>query len=76
MGNSQHTLEQIHQTINFYRGLMLDLFEQELSDHAKWPFIRSRLLKILSPQRGLEAKIMSIISESDNGTGYGIESSK
>ncbi|QLY25691.1 hypothetical protein [Bdellovibrio sp. KM01] len=67
MRDTQHeeeTQKQITETFCFYRGLIMDLFEQEIGSDKKWPFIRSRLLKILSPDRGLEAKIIAIVQRS------------
>lgn len=61
----ENEAKQIKETFNFYRGLLLDLFEQELGDTKKWPFIRSRLLKFLSSERGLEAKVMEIVMAGD-----------
>ncbi|MBK8202397.1 MAG: hypothetical protein IPK68_08845 [Bdellovibrionales bacterium] len=52
---------EVREVFSFYRGLILDLFEQELGDAKNWQFIRSRLLKILSPERGLEAKVLETI---------------
>ena len=55
--------QKIREVFSFYRGLILDLFEQEVGDGKNWPFIRSRLLKILSPDRGLESKVFETILE-------------
>lgn len=54
---------EVREVFSFYRGLILDLFEQELGDAKNWQFIRSRLLKILSPERGLEAKVLETIMD-------------
>ena len=54
-------LEQIKAWLNFYRGQVLDLTEQELSHSPRWPAVRNQLLKIFG-DRGLEAKIISIVS--------------
>lgn len=59
--HEEETQQQITETFCFYRGLIIDLFEQEVGTDKNWPFIRSRLLKILSPDRGLEAKIIAIV---------------
>ncbi|WP_413612921.1 hypothetical protein [Bdellovibrio sp. HCB-110] len=59
--HEDETQKQITETFCFYRGLIIDLFEQEVGTDKNWPFIRSRLLKILSPDRGLEAKIIAIV---------------
>lgn len=56
--NSQ---EQLREVFSFYRGLLLDLLEQEMGQSPNWPFIRGRILKILSQDRGLEAKVMQTI---------------
>jgi hypothetical protein len=53
--------DQIKEVFSFYRGLILDLLEQEMGQSPNWPFIRSRLLKILSQDRGLEAKVMQLL---------------
>ena len=55
--------QKIREVFSFYRGMVLDLFEQEVGDEKNWPFIRSRLLKILSPDRGLESKVFETILE-------------
>jgi hypothetical protein len=44
-------------------GMILDLFEQEMGEEKDWPFIRSRLLKIPSPDRGLESKVFETLLE-------------
>lgn len=58
---NQVEANRIRETFGFYRGLILDLLEQELGDDKNWSFIRSRILKILSPDRGLEHKILEIL---------------
>ncbi len=55
--------QKIREVFGFYRGMILDLFENELGEEKKWPFIRSRLLKILSPERGLESKVFETMME-------------
>lgn len=63
--SQQNDVQKINEVFSFYRGLILDLFEQELGTEKKWPFIRSRLLKILSSERGLEFKITEIMKHGD-----------
>jgi hypothetical protein len=60
--------QQIKETFSFYRGFIIDLFEQEVGNERNWPFIRSKLLKILSPDRGLEAKIIAIVQRNSKGS--------
>lgn len=57
--------KKIKEVFSFYRGLILDLLEQELGDQKNWNFIRARILKILSQDRGLEFKILEIINSDD-----------
>jgi hypothetical protein len=59
-------VQEVKEVFSFYRGLILDLFEQELGDAKNWQFIRSRLLKVLSPERGLEAKVVEILLDGRN----------
>ncbi len=51
---------EIFETVNFYRGLILDLIEQELSESKNWSYVRSRLLKALG-DKGLEGRLRSIL---------------
>ena len=37
---------EINETINFFRGLILDRTEQELAEHPAWGRVRSNLLKL------------------------------
>lgn len=53
---------EIEEAIDFYRGLILDLAEQEFLDSPKWPFIRGRLLKALG-DRGLSGRVREILSK-------------
>jgi hypothetical protein len=55
--------EKIREIFSFYRGMILDTCEQEIGEGKNWPFVRSRLLKVLSPDRGLESKVFEIILE-------------
>lgn len=57
----QQKVKEVKEVFSFYRGLILDLFEQELGDAKNWQFVRSRLLKVLSPERGLEAKVLETL---------------
>jgi hypothetical protein len=59
---NQKDIQQIQEVFSFYRSLTIELFEQELGEEKNWPFLRSRLLKIFSPERGLEAKVINIIN--------------
>lgn len=58
--------KQAQEVFGFYRGLILDLLEQELGEQKNWNFIRSRILKILSQDRGLEFKILEIIENTNS----------
>jgi hypothetical protein len=57
----ENSEEQLREVFSFYRGLILDLLEQEMGNSPNWPFLRSRVLKILSQDRGLEAKVMQVM---------------
>lgn len=59
MDNSQHI--KLLETIEFYRGLVLDSVELELGESPQWKRLRSRLLKILG-DRGLEGRINEILN--------------
>lgn len=58
--NSENKSREIFETINFCRGLILDLIEQEISEQKNWPYVRSRLLKALG-DKGLEGRLRSIL---------------
>ena len=61
MNQSAHQkYQQVLEAISFYRGLILDAVENELSDTQTWPSTRSRLLKLLG-DRGLEGKLREIL---------------
>ena len=65
--NRENKSREIFETINFYRGLILDLIEQELSESKNWSYVRSRLLKALG-DKGLEGRLRSILEScSQNG---------
>lgn len=61
----QSESERVQEVFSFYRGLILDMLEQELSEQQSWNFIRSRILRALSQDRGLECRILEIITEED-----------
>ncbi len=63
---SKRKEQKLREVFSFYRGLILDIFEQEVGDEKKWPFMRSRLLKILSPDRGLESKVFETMLEGND----------
>jgi hypothetical protein len=48
------------EVVDFYRGLILDMIEQELGGSANWPFLRGRLLKALG-DRGLVGRMKEVI---------------
>ncbi|MBL7672062.1 MAG: hypothetical protein JNM39_16360 [Bdellovibrionaceae bacterium] len=52
--------QQVLEAISFYRGLILDAVENELSETQAWPSTRSRLLRLLG-DRGLEGKVREIL---------------
>ncbi len=49
------------ESLDFYRGLVLDSVEQELGGTEKWPYLRGRLLKALG-DRGLAGRIREILN--------------
>ena len=53
---------QLLEVVDFYRGLILDIVEQELGCTDNWTFVRSRLLKTLG-DRGLVGKIKELLSK-------------
>jgi hypothetical protein len=64
---SNQKAKKIQEIMEFYRGLILDACEHEMADEKKWRYLRSRLLKLLSADRGLEHKILVIVLEGDDG---------
>ena len=51
------------EVLDFYRGLILDMIEQELGGTDNWPFLRGRLLKALG-DRGLVGRMTEVIEDS------------
>lgn len=51
---------QILTAIDFYRSLVLDGCEAELSETKAWPFVRSRILKAFG-DKGLTGQVLSIL---------------
>ncbi len=70
----QRIENQILETIDFYRGIILDGVQIEISDPARWERIRSRLLKALG-ERGLEGRTKAILSSAykpqESGAAHG-----
>lgn len=58
--------EKVVESISYYGGLTLDLFEAQLGHTKEWPFIRSRLLKIFG-DRGLKGRVEEIFDSNANG---------
>ena len=52
--------DEIIEAIDYYRGLIMDIVEQELADQPNWQFVRGRLLKAMG-HRGLERRIREIL---------------
>lgn len=52
--------------VDFYRGIILDTVEQELSSNSNWQFVRSRILKALG-DRGLAGRISEILAREFGG---------
>lgn len=52
--------EKIKAILDFYRGLVLDAVESEITEIWRWRPLRSRLLKALG-DRGLEGKLLELI---------------
>lgn len=55
---------EVFETLGFYRGIILDLIEQELSEQKNWPYVRSRLLRALG-EKGLEGRLHFILDPKD-----------
>lgn len=49
------------ETLDFYRGVILDLSEQSHGESPEWPFVRNRLLKALG-ERGLGGRIKEVLN--------------
>lgn len=56
---------QVREIFSFYRSLILDLLEQDIGDLKSWPYLRSRILRALSSDRGLEYKIQNLDKPGD-----------
>ncbi|MCX6118871.1 MAG: hypothetical protein NT027_15135 [Proteobacteria bacterium] len=58
------------EVIDFYRGIVLDLLQQELEGCDDWHYLRSRLLKAFG-DRGLAGRLKQVLiaefSEASNG---------
>ncbi len=52
--------EKIKAILDFYRGLVLDAVEPEITEIWRWRPLRSRLLKALG-DRGLEGKLLELV---------------
>jgi hypothetical protein len=62
MQPNQRNLERkLVEVVDFYRGFILDIAEQELGSNNNWQFTRGRLLKALG-DRGLTGKIREVLS--------------
>jgi hypothetical protein len=57
----ERLIQQFLDAVGFYRGLNLDLAEQELGTSDNWSFVRGRLLKLWG-DRGLSGRITEIIN--------------
>ncbi len=57
--NSGQLSLRFSETFDFYRGLILETFEQEVGDQHNWPIIRSRVLRCMG-DRGLEGKLREL----------------
>ncbi len=53
----------IKEVFSLYRGLILDALEQELFDYKNWSYLRARMLKLISSDRGLEFKINEVLED-------------
>ena len=51
----------LRDTVDFYRGLILDMVEQENGGSSSWSFLRGRLLKALG-DRGLSGRITEVLN--------------
>ena len=66
MDDFPQSQKRILEGLDFYRGLIIDAVEQEASNLASWPYLRSRLLKCLG-EKGLEGFLKTIIADSQGG---------
>lgn len=66
MSANRYKAKKAKELFQFYRGMILDACEQEAGENTKWNYLRSRLLKLLSPERGLECKIIELILEAED----------
>lgn len=61
MSSNQRKAKKIKEVFELYRGFILDAAEQEVGESKKWSYLRSRLLRLLSPDRGLESKVIEVV---------------
>jgi hypothetical protein len=60
--NQKNRLEdRLLEVIDFYRGMILDMTEQELAGTDNWSFLRSRLLKAMG-DRGLVGRVREVLN--------------
>lgn len=66
MPSTKLKAEKTKELFQLYRGLILDACEREVDVETTWTYLRNRLLKLLSPERGLESKILETWLEGEN----------
>lgn len=59
---------EVVKTVDFYRGLIMDLLEFKLKERKDWTEIRRQMLKLLG-NNGLEQKLRSIVTETGGRNG-------
>ncbi len=66
--NQKQRLERhLIETVDYYRGLCLDLAEQQFGGTDEWPFVRARLLKLWG-DRGLTGRLIEVIRRELSGS--------
>lgn len=66
MAEESKVKSQVLESISYFGGLTLDVFEAQMGHTKEWPFIRSRLLKIFG-DRGLKGRVSEIFDSQKNG---------
>jgi len=64
--NQLKVKNEVLESVAYFAGLTLDVFEAQMGHTKEWPFIRSRLLKIFG-DRGLKGRVEEIFNSNSQG---------
>jgi hypothetical protein len=73
MSDQDENHKQLKDIMAHYRALLMDEFHLELGETPRWKQIRTRVLRLLSPDRGLEMRLRDLI---DGGKGLERDNSR